>query len=113
MVRSLRYRDILTEALKTNYEDSEEPGPYRELIQHGILREIGEERENRSDDLVPLGLQNRCRMWKLIRDIEKMDKIERLEPSIFSPIGCLEKPRTLHLSSNLEHVGEPVTGSQS
>lgn len=51
---------------------------------------------------VPLGLLNRCRLVRLIRDIEKLDAIEALEPTRFNTAHVLEKPRTLHLGSKLD-----------
>ncbi len=46
----------------------------------------------------PLGLKNRCRIIKIIRDIEKLDRIEAEDPTLVED-GELIKPHKISLSS--------------
>lgn len=50
----------------------------------------------------PIGLKNRCRIVKIIRDIERLDEIEAEDPTI-AEYGQLVVPHKLSLSSAKEY----------
>lgn len=52
----------------------------------------------------PIGLQNRCRIVRIVRDIERLDEIEAEEPVVLEEDGSAVKQRHMRLFASLEAV---------
>ena len=101
LARSLRQQIILRTALgnhvrrmQMQHFASENYTPYLTAFEKQCLQfcTSGQAEAEEFAD-APLGLQNRCRIMRMIRDIEVLDRIEAEEPVIMNEDGTTEKQR--------------------
>lgn len=75
LAQKLRKQHILENALARSLESQEIDDEEKTTLEQRV-RQGGEFSD------APMGLQNRCRLVRIIRDIERMDVIEQSEPVI-------------------------------